>query len=130
MAFAIDITDGRGLSDAGSASLVTVEEEQGNVVYAINFAWRSDFKIFLIKYQAIKGFLNCDQEIKVNFRRSKILIPVADGSTVLMRVTTPCNTKRFSFKSGHSVSVAKLTKIDWLVVLQLEFRRNTTLFYF
>ena len=38
MAFAIDITDGRGLSDAGSASLVTVEEEQGNVVYAINFA--------------------------------------------------------------------------------------------
>ena len=44
---------------------------------------------FLIKYQAIKGFLNCDQEIKVNFCRSKILIPVADGSTVNMRVTTP-----------------------------------------
>ena len=45
----------------------------------------------MIKYQAIKGFLNCDQEIKVNFRRSKILIPVADGSTVLIRVTIPCN---------------------------------------
>ena len=40
------------------------------------------------------------------------------------------NTKRFSFKSGRSVSVAKLTKTDWLVVLQLEFRRNTTLYYF
>ena len=37
------------------------------------------------------------------------------------------NTKRFCFKSGHSVRVAKLIKTDWLVVLQLEFRRNTTL---
>ena len=26
--------------------------------------------------------------------------------------------------------VAKLTKTDWLVVLQLEFRRNATLYYF
>ena len=45
---------------------------------------------FLIKYQAIKGFFECDQVIKVKFRRSKILIPVEDGSTVLTRVTTPC----------------------------------------
>ena len=38
MALAIDITDGRGLSnEARSASLVTVEEEQGNAVYAVNF---------------------------------------------------------------------------------------------
>ena len=44
---------------------------------------------FLIKYQVIKGFYECDQEIKVKFRRSKILIPVADGSTVLTTVTTP-----------------------------------------
>ena len=47
------------------------------------------FNGFLIKYQAIKGFFECDQEIKVKFCRPKILIPVADGSTVLMRVTTP-----------------------------------------
>ena len=40
------------------------------------------------------------------------------------------NTKRFSFKSGRSVCVAKLTKTDWLVVLQLEFRLNTTLYFF
>ena len=37
--------------------------------------------------------------------------------------------KRFSFESGSAVRVAKLTKTDWLVVLQLEFRRNTTLYY-
>ena len=43
------------------------------------------FNGFLIKYQAIKGFLNA---IKVKFCRSKILIPVMDGSTVLTRVTT------------------------------------------
>ena len=35
--------------------------------------------------------------------------------------------KRFSFKSGRSVRVAKLTKTDWLVVLQLEFQRMTCL---
>ena len=29
------------------------------------------------------------------------------------------NTKRFGFKSGRSMSIAKLTKTDWLVVLQL-----------
>ena len=29
------------------------------------------------------------------------------------------NTKCFSFKSGCAVHVAKLTKTDWLVVLQL-----------
>ena len=28
------------------------------------------------------------------------------------------NTERFSFKSGYAVHVAKLTKTDWLVVLQ------------
>ena len=38
------------------------------------------------------------------------------------------NMKRFSFKSERSLRVAKLTKTDWLVVLQLEFRRNTTLY--
>ena len=36
MALAIDITDGRGLSKI--ASLVTVEEDQGNAVFAIHFA--------------------------------------------------------------------------------------------
>ena len=44
---------------------------------------------FLDKISSDQGLFNYDQEIKVNFRRSKILIPVADGSTVLMRVTTP-----------------------------------------
>ena len=39
------------------------------------------------------------------------------------------NMKRFSFKSGRAVRVTKLTKTDWLVVLQLEFLRNTTLYY-
>ena len=28
------------------------------------------------------------------------------------------NTKRFSFKSGHAMRIAKFTKTDWLVVLQ------------
>ena len=42
---------------------------------------------------------------------------------------TTKNTKHFSFKSGRAVHVVKLTKIVWLVVLQLEFRRNTTLYY-
>ena len=37
MALAIDITDGRGLSN-GSASLVTIEEEQGSTVFAVHFA--------------------------------------------------------------------------------------------
>ena len=31
---------------------------------------------------------------------------------------TTNNTKRFSFKSGRAVGVAKLSKTDWLVVLQ------------
>ena len=43
---------------------------------------------FLIKYQAIKGFFECDQDKKVKFRQSKMLILISDGSTVLMRVTT------------------------------------------
>ena len=38
------------------------------------------------------------------------------------------NTKCFSFKSGRAVRVAKLTKTNWLVVLQLEFWCNTTLY--
>ena len=38
--------------------------------------------------------------------------------------------KRFSFKSGRVVRVAKLSKTDWLVLLQLEFRLNTTLYNF
>ena len=33
--------------------------------------------------------LTSNQAIKVNFRRSKILIPVANGSTGLVSVTTP-----------------------------------------
>ena len=36
MTLAIDITDGRGLSNEG-ASRVSVEEEQGNAVVAIHF---------------------------------------------------------------------------------------------
>ena len=40
------------------------------------------------------------------------------------------NTERFSFKSGRAVRVTKLTMTDWLVVLQLEFRLDTTLYYF
>ena len=40
------------------------------------------------------------------------------------------NTKHFSFKSGRAMRIAKLTKTDWLVVLQLEFQLNTTLYYF
>ena len=35
--------------------------------------------------------LTSNQAIKVNFRRSKILIPVANGSTGLVSVTTPCH---------------------------------------
>ena len=35
MALAIDIIDGRGLRNA---SLVTVEEEQGDAVFAVHFA--------------------------------------------------------------------------------------------
>ena len=41
--------------------------------------------------------------------------------------------EHLSFKSGHAVHVAKLTKANWLVVnvvLQYEFRLNTTLCYF
>ena len=53
--------------------------------------------VFLIKYQVMRVFIECDQEIKVNFRRSKILILVVDdGSTDLMRVTTPCHIKNLS----------------------------------
>ena len=37
MAFAIDITDGRGLNKQ-SVSLVTVEEEQGDAVFAVHSA--------------------------------------------------------------------------------------------
>ena len=40
------------------------------------------------------------------------------------------NTECFSFKNGCAVHVVKLTKIDWFVVLQYEFRLNTTLYYF
>ena len=35
--------------------------------------------------------------------------------------------ERFSFKSGRAVCVAKLTKPDWLVVLQYEFLLYITL---
>ena len=35
------------------------------------------------------------------------------------------NTERFNFKSGCAVHNAKLTKTDWLVVLQLEFWLDT-----
>ena len=38
--------------------------------------------------------------------------------------------KRFSFKSGHAMHVAKFTETDWLVVLQKEFWLNTALYYF
>ena len=38
MALAIDITDGRGLSNEARPALVTVEEEQGNAVFAVHFA--------------------------------------------------------------------------------------------
>ena len=67
-------------------SLVTVEEEQGNAVYAINFAVKPFNQLYITN-----------------------------------------NTKHFSFKSGCSVHVTKLTKTDWLVLLQLEFRCNTAL---
>ena len=40
------------------------------------------------------------------------------------------NTERFGFKSGRAVHVTKLTNTDWLVVLQKEFRLDTTLYYF
>ena len=34
---AINITDGRGLSNEARGYIVTVEEEQGNAVFAIHF---------------------------------------------------------------------------------------------
>ena len=34
--------------------------------------------VFLIKYQVMRVFIECDQEIKVNFRQSKILILVVN----------------------------------------------------
>ena len=47
----------------------------------------SDFKA----KQVTRVFIECDQEIRVNFHRLKILILVV--STDLMRVTTPCHIK-------------------------------------
>ena len=47
----------------------------------------SKAKSILLEYQAIKDL---SQVIKVTFRLSKILIQVANGSTGLMRVITPC----------------------------------------
>ena len=45
---------------------------------------------FFDKISSNQGpFIECLQEIKVNFRQSKILIPAANGSTGLMKVTTP-----------------------------------------
>ena len=38
MVLAIDITDGRGLSKESHRRLVTVEEDQGNAVFAVHFA--------------------------------------------------------------------------------------------
>ena len=50
----------------------------------------SDFKA----KQVTRVFIECDQEIRVNFHRFKILILVVDdGSPDLMRVTTPCHIK-------------------------------------
>ena len=69
-------------------SLVTVEEEQGNV-FAVHIAVKPFNQLYITN-----------------------------------------NTEHFSFKSGHAMCVAKLTKTDWLVVLQLEFHLNTTLYYF
>ena len=42
--------------------------------------------------------LTSNQAIKVNFRGSKILIPVANGSTGLVSVTTPCLAKLVSVR--------------------------------
>ena len=46
-------------------------------------------KVSYLNIKRSKTFLECNQAIKANFRESKILIPVANGSTVLMKVTTP-----------------------------------------
>ena len=58
-------------------SLVTVEEEQGNAVFTINFAVKAFNQLYITN-----------------------------------------KAERFSFKSGRTVCIAKLTKTDWLVVLQ------------
>ena len=62
--------------------------------------------------------LTSNQAIKVNFRRSKILIPVANGSTGLVSVTTPCANVEHAFTILKPIfQLANSTKIFILLVL-------------
>ena len=45
---------------------------------------------FLIEYQAIKGLYLVQSRDQDKFSQSKLLIPVANGSTRVMSMTTPC----------------------------------------
>ena len=47
-------------------------------------------KAFCWNIKRSRTIFECNQAIKVKFRQSKILIPVANGSTGAMNVTTPC----------------------------------------
>ena len=73
MALAIDVTDGRGLSNEVCGWLLSKKSK----VFAIHFTVKALNQLYITN-----------------------------------------NMERFSFKSGCAVHIEKLTKTDWLVVLQ------------
>ena len=84
MALAIDITNGRGLSNE-ARRLATFEEEQGSAVFAVHFTVTS-------------------------------CALLTRWSASVLKVGALC--------------ASRSLQTDWPVVLQLEFQRNTTLYYF
>ena len=77
--------------------------------------------------------LTSNQAIKVNFRRSKILIPVANGSTGLVSVTTPwlATGNETAFGSYGSIFVSLVIRcikmFRLVVVVDLNRKKSTQL---
>ena len=65
----------------------------------------SIYKAFCQNIKRSRIIFECNQAIKVKFYRSKILIPVANGSTDAMSVTTPC-TQIYALRQEGSGSAA------------------------
>ena len=61
--------------------------------------------------------------IKVNFHESQILIPAANGSTGLIKVTTPCIASRREVLHEHNVYLLSTQYCKYYYNLKLNFEK-------
>ena len=65
-------------------------------------------KVFCWNIKRSRTIFEWNQAIKVKFCQSKILIPVANGSTGTMNVTTPCFSKKIFGHGAMTLGTAYL----------------------